>query len=126
MTQVARKLTGFADKLYGAKYLFTTATLKYAEQFDAIMKGSGIRPICLLPLSPNLDTLAERFVLNAKSECIDQMIFIAEKPSRKTIFEHVSHHHGERPHQGLDNSIPFPNASGVCQGGKVKPFICLS
>ena len=48
------------------------------------------------------------------------MIFVGEKSLRKTIFEYIRHYHGERPHQGIDNSIPFPNASVVCPKGKIK------
>jgi transposase InsO family protein len=68
--------------------------------------------------SPNLNALAERFVLSIKSECLDRLVPLGEAHLRRAILEYTKHHHEERNHQGLDNEliVPAKAASGV---GKV-------
>jgi len=70
MMQVARNLTGWDGEFENAKYLIHDRDAKYTSQFDAIMKSSGIKPIKLSPMSPNLKAYAERFVFSITSECL--------------------------------------------------------
>ncbi len=111
MAQIARNVTAYDGELIGAKYLIHDRDKKYTQQFDAIMESADIEPVKLPPMSPNLNAYAERFVLSIKSECLDNMIFIGEKSLRRAVSEYVVHYHEERPHQGLDNCIPFPTPS---------------
>ena len=60
MSQVARNLTDWDYELENAGYLIHDRDTKYTTQFDAIMQTSGINPIKLPPMSPNLNAFAER------------------------------------------------------------------
>ena len=61
--------------------------------------------IRLLPLSPNLNAYAERFVRSIKEECLNRMIFIGQASLRRAVSEYMSHYHAERNHQGLENRL---------------------
>ncbi len=43
--------------------------------------------------------------MSIKSECLDRMIFFGEESLRRAVGEYISHYHGERNHQGLDNGL---------------------
>ena len=55
--------------------------------------------------SPDLNAYAERFVRSIKEECLERMILLGEHHFRRAVREYVSHYHGERNHQGLDNQL---------------------
>ena len=55
--------------------------------------------------SPDLNAYAERFVRSIKEECLERMILLGERHLRKAVREYVTHYHGERNHQGLDNQL---------------------
>ena len=120
MAQAAKNLTGWDGALEHARYVIHDRDAKYTAQFDAIMKSSGIKPIRLPPFSPNLNAYAENFVGKIKSECLNQMIFIGEKSLRHVVTEYVAYYQTQRNHQGLDNHIPFPEATIGCSNGKIK------
>ena len=52
-----------------------------------------------------MNAYAERFVLSAKTECLDRMIFFSEKALGRALASFVEHYHRERPHQDLDNRL---------------------
>ncbi len=67
-----------------------------------------------------MNAYAESFVAKIKSECLNYTVFIDEESMRKAVSEFICHYHEERPHQGLDNCIPFPDASAGCPDGEIK------
>jgi integrase-like protein len=48
---------------------------------------------------------AERFVRSIKEECLDRVIPFGERHLRQMIAEYVKHHHRERNHQGIENTL---------------------
>ena len=121
MLQVARNVTGYDGDLVSARYLIHDRDGKYMPAFDEFLKTSDVKPVLLPPRSPNLNAFAERFVLSIKSECLDRMIIFGEKMLRHTVREFVAHYHTERNHQGIGNSIPFPDDRIDRPGDIVKP-----
>jgi putative transposase len=65
--------------------------------------------------APNGNAYAERFVRSIKHECLNRVIPFGERHLRRTIAEYVEHYHRERNHQGLENELIDPVASG-CAG----------
>lgn len=62
---------------------------------------------------PHAGTLAE----SIKEECLERMILLGELHLRRAGREYVSHYHGERNHQGLDNQlIESPREDPLTQG----------
>ena len=62
----------------------------------------------LPPRSPNLNAFAERFVRSIKEECLNRMIFVGRASLQHAATQYLTHYHGERNHQGIDNRLLKP------------------
>ena len=110
-----RLQTGATDGfLHGKHYLIFDRDPVFTQEFHAMLKAAGVKPVVLPPKSPNLNAFAERFVRSIKEGCLNRIIFFGEQSLRRTITEFVTHYHEERNHQGLDNRLIDP-AKGVDQ-----------
>ena len=58
----------------------------------------------------------KRFVLSAKSECLERIVPLGEGHLRAAVREFVDHYHEERPHQGLDNELVAPQEKVIGAG----------
>jgi putative transposase len=106
MQQVARNLTDVVDGfLRKTRYLIHDRDPLYTREFADILASAGVRTVKLAARSPDLNAYAERFVRSIKEECLERMILLGEHHLRRAIREYVSHYHGERNHQGLDNQL---------------------
>ena len=115
MLQVARNLTDAKDGfLRGVSHLLLDRDSLFMAAFRRHLRDSGVQPLLLPARSPNLNAYAERFVLSAKSECVDRIVPLGEAHLRLAVREFIKHYHAERPHQGLDNEILAP---GETAGG---------
>jgi putative transposase len=104
--QIARNLADNVDGfLRGKRYLIHDRDPLFTEAFRATLGATGIRCLKLPPQSPNLNAVAERFVLSIKSECLDKLVSLGERHLRIAISEFVEHYHLERNHQGRDNRL---------------------
>ena len=77
----------------------------------ALARESGIEVIRLPPMSPDLNSYAERFVRSIKQECLEKMIFVGQASVaslRRAINEFTTHYHTERNHQGLGDTLIRP------------------
>ncbi|OGQ80415.1 MAG: hypothetical protein A2289_10415 [Deltaproteobacteria bacterium RIFOXYA12_FULL_58_15] len=114
MAQVARNVSmadiGFIKP---GDYLIHDRDGKYCPVFLRTLKDVGVKPLALPPRSPNLNAHAERWVLSAKSECLDHLILFGEKTLRRAMSEFESHYHQERPHQGVGNVLLFPKKTAT-------------
>lgn len=117
MTQTARNLTDAHDGfLRGVRYLILDRDPFYTTAFRRILRDSGVKPLLLPAWSPNLNAYAERFVLSAKSECLERVVPLGEEHLRAAVREFVDHYHEERPHQGLGNELITPQATVIGTG----------
>ncbi|MFQ5932449.1 MAG: integrase core domain-containing protein [Nitrospiraceae bacterium] len=104
--QIARNLTDVVDGfLKKTKYLIHDRDPLYTREFADILASGGVRTVKLPAQSPDLNAYAERFVRSIKEECLERMILLGEHHLRRAVREYVSHYHGERNHQGLDNQL---------------------
>ena len=117
MKQVARNLTdGLDGFLRGCRYLIHDRASVFSEDFRMILEAAGVESVRLPARSPNLNAFAERFVRSVKESCLDRLVLIGEPSLHRATSEFMSHYHGERNHQGLENKIirpefaPFPSA----------------
>ena len=122
MTQTARELTGFDGPLHQGEskrqlFLLRDRDTKFTGSFDRVIRQEGFRILKLPARSPNLNAFAERFVRTIKEECLNHLILFGEGALRHTVREFIDHYHKERPHQGLENVIPFP----VVDSGNAPP-----
>jgi putative transposase len=117
MKQTARKLTDAQDGfLRSVRYLILDRDPLYTIAFRRMLRDSGVRPLLLPARSPNLNACAERFVLSAKSECLERIVPLGEGHLRAAVREFVDHYHEERPHQGLGNELIAPRAKASGTG----------
>jgi transposase InsO family protein len=82
---------------------------KFCAPFRDTLRSAGIRPLTLPARSPNLNSLAERWVRSIKSECLSTLILFGEGSLRRALTQFIEHYHLERPHQGKDNQLLFPS-----------------
>jgi putative transposase len=119
MEQIARNLVDVFDGLLlGKRCVLTNRDPLYTEGFREILKRRRVRVLRLPAKRPNLNALAERFVLSIRSECLNRIVPLGEAHLRRAIAEFVQHYPQERNHQGIDNALIV--ASGHMRGnGKV-------
>src|SRR5579862_8333695 len=127
MKQIARNVTmnavGFLD---GMKYLICDRDGKFAPSFRNLIESAGIEILRLPPRSPNLNAFAERFVRSIKEECLDPLILFGEASLQRALDQYIQHYHHERPHQGKENVILFPNseADNNSNPSRAGPVLC--
>jgi putative transposase len=115
MEQVARNLTDAVDGfLKDTRYLFHDRDPLFTQRFVDILRVGGVKTVKLPARSPDLNAVAERFVLSARTECLRRVIPLGEKHLRQIVAEFLIHYHLERNHQGLDNQLltPLRRANG--------------
>ena len=121
MTQMARNVTladiGF---LRPGDYLIHDRDSKYCPVFRRTIRDVGVKPLALPPRSPNLNAHAERWVLTARSECLDHLILFGERALRRALSEFATHYHQERPHQGVGNVLLFPKKMSQTSGPTIR------
>ncbi|MGE0142080.1 MAG: integrase core domain-containing protein [Planctomycetota bacterium] len=115
MAQVARNLTDPMDGFLRTKRsLILDRDTKFTEQFRRILGESGVTPVSTAVRAPDMNAVAERFVLSIKRECLDRLILFGTCHLVRAVDEFVAHYNLERPHQGLENElITQPRANGV-------------
>ena len=120
MAQAARNLTDCLDGFLRFKrYLLMDRDSKFTAQFRRILEGIGVQPVLTAYRAPNMNSIAERWVLSAKSECLNRMILFGEDSLRRALREYVDHHNTERPHQGLGNELIAPERTSSSPTGEV-------
>ena len=120
MAQVARNLTTLDDGfLNGMRYLILDRDSKFTGQFKAILEDAGVKIVPICYQAPNMNAIAERWVLSVKTECIDRMILFGEESLRRCLREYGAHFHGERPHQSLGNDLIERGQRGDSPTGEV-------
>ena len=121
MAQVARNLTEHVDGfLRGKRFLVLDRDSKFTEQFRAILEAAGVATLLTAVRAPNMNAVAERYVLSIKSECLDRLILFGERMLTRALIEYVRwHYHEERNHQGLDNAIIRPADEAMPSAGPV-------
>jgi transposase InsO family protein len=109
MTQVARNLTDGVDGfLIGKRYLLHDRDPLFTDEFRGVFAAAGLECLRLPVRSPNLSSVAERFVLSIKSECLSKLVPLGESHLRRAVSEYVEHYHHERNHQGVGNRLLTP------------------
>tara|TARA_R110002072_G_scaffold27804_1_gene90150 strand:+ start:154 stop:1221 length:1068 start_codon:yes stop_codon:yes gene_type:complete len=120
MAQVARNLTNHVDGfLRGKKYLILDNDALYSKQFVRILKHADTKVVHTAIQAPNMNSLAKRWVLTAKSECLSKMILFDEQHLRRTLCAFVDHYHQDRPHQSLDNNLIKPQHGDPPTDGEI-------
>lgn len=107
MLQAARILTDYEDGfLKDKRYLIHDRDPLYnTTGFHDILRSSGIEPIKLPARSPDLNSIAERFVKSVKYDCLNYLILSSVKQLEYALNQYQEHYHHERIHQSLGRII---------------------
>ncbi len=106
MRQVARNLTDGVDGfLIGKQYLLHDPDPLFTGEFRGVLAAAGVKCLRLPARSPDLNSVAERFVLSIKAECLSKLVPLGENHLRRAVSEYIEHYHRERNHQGVGNRL---------------------
>ena len=61
------------------RYLILDRDSKFTAQFKSILEEAGVSIVLICYQAPNMNAIAERWVLSVKSECINRMILFGEE-----------------------------------------------
>ena len=90
---------------------------KFCSSFRETLAAADITCLQLPKRSPNLNGYMERFMRSIKEEALRKLIFLGEGSLRNAVSEYLTHYHGERNHQGLDNQLfEFKGQVGQSEG----------
>ena len=121
MMRVGRNLLDAVDGfLLGKRYLILDRDPLYTAAFRRLLRDAHVEPLRLTARSPNLNAHAERFVRSIRDECLHHIVLLGEQHLRTVVREYVARYHGERNHQGLDNSLIAPQSATVVADGGVQ------
>src|SRR5215469_800551 len=70
------------------------------------MRGLGIRQVRTPFSSPRANTVAERWVRSARSQCLDHLIIFSEANLRRVLSAYVTYYNRWRPHRSLGQAAP--------------------
>ncbi|MBI3843548.1 MAG: transposase [Planctomycetes bacterium] len=98
--------------LRGCSHLVIDRDSKYTAEFEEVLRDHGVKRVRIPVRSPNCSPHAERFVLTAKTECLERMILFGERSLARAIREFETHYNTERHHQGLGNRLLKPMRDG--------------
>ena len=78
----------------------------YPEEMDAILKSSGVDTIKTPFQAPNANAYAERYVLNCKQGCLNNLLIFGLNRLQNILDCYTLFFNEHRPHQGIGNIIP--------------------
>jgi putative transposase len=73
---------------------------------DGVLRSEGVKVVKTPPQSPMCNAYAERFVRETR-ETLDNLIVLGGEHFHHVLKRIEHHHNRQRPHQGLDNVVPF-------------------
>ena len=91
------------------------------------MRGLGIRQVRTPFSSPRANTVAERWVRSARSQCLDHLIIFSEANLRRVLSAYVTYYNRWRPHRSLGQAAPcgelMPPRQHACRKIAVAPVL---
>lgn len=116
MRQQARNLA-VNEQLGNVRFLIHDRDGKFADSFDAVLRGEGVRVIRTPVRSPRANAVAERWVRTVRSECLDDLLVVGRRHLERILREYLAHYNTERPHRALAPAAP----AGESQGPRGSP-----
>ena len=120
---VRQQIIAFSECLNKTVYLIHDN----AQQFKLDYLQYNIKEICISANAPNMNAIAERFVMSARRESLDFFLLISEKQIRDILTEYINYYNALRPHQGIDQNTPqkyVPQIEGEVRKNPVLGGLC--
>jgi putative transposase len=111
VTQQARQLVWeLSDREQPLRFLIHDNDGSFCKAFDAVFESEGFHVISSPIRAPNANAFAERWIRSAREECLDLILIINAAHLRRVMIEFVAYYNSSRPHQGIDQQTPIPQA----------------
>jgi putative transposase len=110
------------------RFLIRDRDGKYGEAFAKVAKGRGIEILKTPYRAPRANAICERFMGSVRRECLDHMLIMEERHLYRVVKEYVAFFNQARPHQGINQRIPWGTTSEGREErkGKIIAFPVLS
>ena len=119
VTQQARQLVWeLSDREKPLRFLIHDNDSSFCSAFDAVFESEGFHVIPTPVQAPNANAFSERWVRTVREECLDLILIMNAAHLRRVVIEFVVYYNTARPHQGIDQQTPIPQArpaSGTIQ-----------
>jgi putative transposase len=123
--QQLREATAFGE---GPKYLIRDNDGKFGANFARVAKTSRIEILQIPYHAPRANAIGERFLGSVRREYLDHLLIFQEKQLHRVLNAYALYFNQARPHQGIRQQIPEPQAGSVPAdhpGSKVISFPVL-
>jgi len=102
VTQQARQVAWrLVEREQPVRFLIRDRDRKFTSRFDAVFEGQRVRVVRTPVQAPEANGIAERFVLTARSECLDWLLILNRRHLEHTVKVFVDHYNSCRPHRSL-------------------------
>jgi len=91
----------------GPKYLICDRDKKYTTRFSAVPLGADIKEVKTPYRTPQANGICERFMGSFRRKCLNHVLIRVDKHLRRIATEYTAYFNAERPHQGIDQRIPY-------------------
>ena len=89
------------------KFLIRDRDAKFVTGFDEVLRTEGVNVVRTPFRSPQANAHAERFVRSARTECLDWLLILGQRPLDRVLRVYVDHYNTERPHRALGRQPPI-------------------
>jgi putative transposase len=123
--QQLREATAYGE---GPKYLIRDNDGKFGVNFARVALTSRIEILKTPYHAPRANAICERFLGSVRRECLDHLLILHEKQLHRVLNAYALYFNQARPHQGIRQQIPEPQAGSVSAdhaGRKVIAFPVL-
>jgi len=105
--QIARNLSeAREDHDEPIRYLVHDRDKRFCPVFDEVFRAEGIEILRTPWRAPKANAYDERFIRTVRTECLDRVLLLGERPLRTVLQAYVEHYNRERPHRRLGLVAP--------------------
>jgi putative transposase len=84
----------------------------FTASFDAVFQATGTTIVRTAVQALRMNAICERLIGTLRRELLDRTLILNQAQLRTVLAEYQGHYNTARPHQGLDQRIPYP-APGI-------------
>ena len=117
VAQQLREATPFEQK---PKYLVRDNDSKFGQQFVCVAAETGIKILKTPIAAPNPNAICEQFLESIRHECLDPLLVLSQRHLYRLLKAYILYFNQQRPHQGIDQSIPIPSETVLTNSNQGK------
>lgn len=91
----------------------------FSEEFQQFTSVNNIRHIRTRPYHPQTNGKMERFFKSLKYELLNYFFLTSVRQLNVLVSEYITYYNHYRPHQGIENAVPFEKLEGKVKRLKV-------